>query len=140
MLFIVVVGWCCLLCCVACCLSLFVACLVVLCDGVVCRLRVVGSVFRSCLWCVGVVVVCRRCWLLWLMGGVCVDCCCSLLPGVLFVVCLSLFVVVVVVGVCCCNRVLLGLGVLLRNVVACLLVFVVVCCLFFVVCRCWCSL
>ena len=43
-------------------------------------------------------------------------------------------------GFVVCFDVLLGLGVLLRNVVACLLVFVVVCCLFFVVCRCWCSL
>ena len=87
-----------------------VACLVVLCDDVVCRLIVVGFVSCSCLWCVGVVVVRRRCWLLlWLMGGVCVSCG-SLLPGdccLWFVVCrcsllLSSLVCAMAI-VCCCG-------------------------------------
>ena len=68
--------------CVARCLLLF-ASLVVSCDDGACRLFGVGVVHPSCLWCVGVLAVCRRCWLLlWLMGGVCVPCCCSLLYGV----------------------------------------------------------
>ena len=106
---------CCLLFVFVCCSwsSLFVACLVVLCDDVVYRLFVVGIVSLYCLWGVGVVVVRRLslfvvvvvvvgvCYGSRLLLRLCVSCVLVLLVGwcLLFVACLlELLVLVVIVG------------------------------------------